>query len=81
MKEVIIRYKKAKTLAALKDLAKYLDYSVSESLPSKKDQEIEGGAVVKGDPSINIESLRAVFKGKNMDAAELRKEAWDREAR
>lgn len=60
MKEVTIKYKSKKSLEALKDLGKYLGFSVSESRVSKKNKEefhINGVTVIPGNNSIDISEL------------------------
>lgn len=66
MKEVTIKYKSNKTLEALKDLGKYLGFSVSENAPSKRKEDfhINGVSVIPGDESIDISELHEVFTGK-----------------
>jgi len=81
MKEVIIKYKNSKTLDALKDLGKYLGFSVSGEQPvTKKKQEfyINGVTMIPGDEAIDVSELHEVFTGKGMDAVELRKSGWQR---
>ncbi len=85
MPEVIITYKNAKTLEALKDFAKYFDFSIStpkKKSPSKKEGDriyfVNGVPIKKGDDSIDMTGLKQVFTGKNIDAKELRKKAWQR---
>jgi len=81
MKEVTIKYKNSKTLDALKDLGKYLGFSVSEQRPAvKRKQEfyINGVTVIPGDEAIDVSELHEVFTGKGMDATELRKSGWQR---
>jgi hypothetical protein len=81
MKEVTIKYKNSKTLDALKDLGKYLGFSVSEQQPaSKKEQKfyINGVTMIPGDAAIDVSELHDVFTRKGMDAAELRKSGWQR---
>lgn len=80
MKEVTIKYKDSKTLEALKDLGKYLGFTVSTP-------KAEGGMdiiyindvpIIRGDRSIDISELAKVFAGKELDAAHLRKSGWPR---
>ncbi len=84
MPEVTITYKNPKTLEALKDLSKYFDFIISKPKTKKKDKlpdntfTINGVTVVRGDSSIDISEMSDVFTGKNIDAKELRKEAWQR---
>ncbi|QEC77321.1 hypothetical protein [Mucilaginibacter ginsenosidivorax] len=81
MKEVTIKYKNSKTLDALKDLGKYLGFSVSEqrlAIKGKQEFYINGVTVIPGDETIDVSELHEVFTGKGMDAAELRKSGWQR---
>ncbi|HEY4323168.1 MAG TPA: hypothetical protein VGN20_04260 [Mucilaginibacter sp.] len=80
MKEVTVRYKTNKTLQALKDMGKYLGFTVDEQSSEKKDKLsfINGVPVIPGDNSIDITDLYAVFTGKELNAAELRNSGWQR---
>nr|WP_121272153.1 hypothetical protein [Pedobacter schmidteae] len=80
MKEVTIKYKSNKTLEALKDLGKYLGFSVSERVSSKRNEQnhINGVTVVPGDESIDISELHEVFTGKGLNATQLRSSGWER---
>jgi len=80
MKEVTIKYKSNKTLEALKDLGKYLGFSVSEQTSPKAKEEfyINGVKVIPGDDSIDISELHEIFTGKDLDAAQLRSSGWQR---
>ena len=91
MPEVIITYKNAKTLEALKDFSKYFDYSISapkkKAVPKKSiasDEKnndyfmVYGVTIMKRDKSINTDGLEKVFTGKHIDAKELRRKAWQR---
>jgi len=83
MKEVIIKYKDSKTLELLKSLAEYLDFSVSltikNKLPKKEYDYINGVPVIRGDSSIDVRKLKAIFTGKNPDPKKLRTEGWERQ--
>lgn len=74
MPQVTINYKKPETLKILKSLAKYLDFKVS----SDKDKSLSDDILIPGDKSLDIEALREVFTGKDIDAKELRRSAWKR---
>ena len=80
MKEVTIKYKSNKTLEALKDLGKYLGFTVNEQPVQKKEKLsfINGVPVITGDDSIDITDLHTIFTGKEVDATELRKSGWQR---
>jgi hypothetical protein len=75
MKEVTIKYRNNKTLEALKDLGKYLGFSVSENTVSKSKEDfyINGVRVIPGDESIDISELHEVFTGKDLNATQLRR--------
>ena len=74
MPQITISYKKPETLKILKSLAKYLDFQVS----ADKDKSRLDDILIPGDPSIDISELREIFSGKNIDAKQLRKQAWER---
>jgi len=76
MPEVVIKYKKPETLKILRGLAKYFDFKVS----AKKTEEISinGVTIIPADKSIDASDLTELFTAKNLDAAKLRKEAWQR---
>lgn len=80
MKEGTIKYKNNKTLDALKDLGKYLGFSVSETISarSKEGFYINGVKVIPGDESVDISELHEVFTGKGSNASQLRTSGWQR---
>ncbi len=82
MPEVTITYKNSKTLEALKDLSKRFDFSISKptkkEIPPENTFTINGVTIIRGNPSIDISEMSDVFTGKNIDAKELRKAAWQR---
>lgn len=80
MKEVTVTYKSNKTLEALKDLGKYLGFSVSEQTSSKTKEEshINGVRIIPGDDTIDISELHEIFTGKDLDATQLRSSEWQR---
>lgn len=75
MPEVVIKYKKPETLKILKLLAKYLDFEI---VPKNEDNKINGVSFIPGDKTIDIQELSKIFTGKNLDAKQLRKDAWTR---
>ena len=76
MPEVVIKYKKPETLKILKSLAKYLDFKVSSS---KVDPvSINGVTIIPADKNVDPSDLTELFTRTNVDAANLRKEAWQR---
>lgn len=80
MKEVIIKYRNNKTLATLKDLGKYLGFSVSDVSYSKTNNQtlINGVTLIEGDERVNLSELERIFTDKDLDAGELRKSGWQR---
>lgn len=80
MREVTIKFKSSKTLELLKSLASYLDFVVSSpSSPSpKKPSDKNKVAIIPADNSIDDSELSKIFSGKNINAAALRKTAWQR---
>ncbi|GAA4209932.1 hypothetical protein GCM10022289_36370 [Pedobacter jeongneungensis] len=81
MKEVTIKYKSDKTLEALRELGKYLNFSVSDHKVKKvaeKEADINGIPIIIGDPTVDIAELHEVFTGKGLSAEELRNNAWQR---
>jgi hypothetical protein len=79
MKEVTIKYKSNKTLEALRELGKYLNFSIADHKGKRQtEKDINGIPVIMGDGSIDISALHDVFTGKNLSAKELRDTAWQR---
>ncbi len=81
MKEVTIKYKSNKTLEALKELGKYLNFSVSDhkvKAAPQKQSSINGIPIIVGDAKVDIAELHDVFTGKNLSAKGLRDTAWER---
>jgi len=83
MKEGIIKYKDSKTLEILKSLSKYFDFKIAshkKAVINKNGYEyINNIPVIRGDSSIDVKQLNAIFTGKNLDAKKLRTEAWRRQ--
>lgn len=87
MPQVTINYKKPETLKVLKSLGKYLGFDVikdktkpnalADLLANEQHQRVKS-ILVPGDKSLNIDELREVFSGKDIDAKELRRSAWER---
>ncbi len=80
MKEVVIKYKSNKALEALRDLGKYLGFSISDTPIYKADPQpsINGVAVIPGDQTVDFSELKNVLTGKGLNANELRKSGWQR---
>lgn len=76
MPEVTIKYKKPETLKILKGLAKYFDFTVAVGKSKSNDK--LNDILIPGDPSIDITELKEIFTNKNLDAKQLRKDAWER---
>lgn len=82
MKEVIIKYKSNKTLEALRELGKYLGFSVLD-VPveeTNKHSSINGVTVIQGDETIDLSELNDVFTERHLNASELRRSGWQRNA-
>jgi hypothetical protein len=77
MPELLIRYNDNKTLQLLTDLAKYFDYEIAPAIDKSNSPKAPLN-LIPGDSSINPEELTEIFTGKNLDAQNLRKEAWKR---
>ncbi len=76
MLKAIIRYKKPETLKVLKGLAEYLDFEITNS--EDKTFKVNGVTVFPGNGAVDNSEMEAIFSGKDIDAAELRKRAWQR---
>jgi len=76
MPEVTIKYKKPETLKILKSLAKYFDFTVSSG--KKEQTSVNGITILPKDKNASLDELMDVFTGMNIDAAELRENAWQR---
>jgi hypothetical protein len=76
MPEVIIKYKSAKSLQALRDISKYFDFEVKAPVAKKAKENV----IVKGRGVTDetIRELTAVFSEAKMDAKKLRK-SWRRD--
>ncbi len=80
MPEIIIKYKKEKTLQALMDFSKYFDFVITtpKKTTKKKTLEANGVKIIPGDSSINTSGLNEIFTSANLDAKQLRNKAWQR---
>ena len=78
MPEVIIKYKKPETLKILKGLAKYFDFKVSTIKQKVKTHKLNGLTIIPASEKFDPTEMTELFTGKNIDAAKLRKEAWQR---
>lgn len=79
MPEIIIKYKSKRALQALKDFAKYFDYSIVMQEEKKlKSYLINGLTIEPANNSMNINEMEEIFSNRNIDAKNLRQDAWQR---
>jgi hypothetical protein len=81
MPEIIVKYKSKRTLAALRDFAKYFDYVISSPDVDENNKEqatLNGVTIIPADSSVDTSDLSKVFTGKNINPQQLRSEAWQR---
>lgn len=78
MPEAVIKYKTKRTLEALKDLAKYLDFSVVTPNEIERINNINGVTILPADDSVNTSEMEAIFSGRNINSKTLRQNAWQR---
>ena len=81
MPEIIIQYQNSKTLHLLKDLSKYFDFAIrwhDQNQKEEQEQIINGVTFIPPDETIDISSLTKMFSSRNLDAKNLRREAWQR---
>ena len=76
MPEVLLKYKKPKTLKMIKALAEYLDFEIFTV--KEKKVKINGITIIPADKSVDTSEMEALFSGRNLDAKELRQKAWQR---
>ncbi len=77
MPEVIIKYKNAKVLEALKDFAKYLDFVVELPKAKKKAKsDIDPSLPIVFAEKPDVTALAGIWKGRDISLEELRKNAW-----
>lgn len=83
MKEIIIKYNDSRTLALLKTLARFFNFSILSPKKQKTDKKayeyVNGVPIIPGDGSISIKELNEIFTGKNLNAQKLRTEGWQRQ--
>jgi hypothetical protein len=88
MPEVTVRYSSRESLDALIGIAGYLGLSVE--LPARegaarrekgsgRTERVGEASVVIPDEATDWDGLRSIFTDKGLDAAELRRKAWDRD--
>lgn len=80
MPELVIKYKNKRTLEALKDFAKYFEFSME--LPANANKTkiagINGVTILPADSSVDTSDLEAIFSGKQIDSKKLRNNSWQR---
>jgi hypothetical protein len=78
MPELIIKYKNKKTLEALKDFAKYFEFSVvtPQVISKGKTSKSKAVKIIPADSTIDTSELETIFSNKNLDAKQLREDAW-----
>jgi hypothetical protein len=77
MHEVTVKYKSAKALKALQDLAKMFDIVIESPVSSKPSSENGSGDMpitFAQDP--DVKALAGIWQGRDITLEELRKEAW-----
>jgi len=78
MPEIIVKYKTAKSLSALKDLAKYFDF-VLEKPKSKRaanNAAKPSSLPITFAENPDVTALAGIWKGKDISLNELREKAW-----
>lgn len=83
MKEIIVKYNDSRTLALLKTLAKFFNFSISPPGKQKSDKKtyeyVNGVPIIPGDSSVSIKELNKIFTEKNLNARKLRIQGWQRQ--
>lgn len=78
MHQVIVKYKSAKALKALRDLARIFDMVIesdaSENTPAVRDEPVSLPITFAENP--DFKALAGVWVDKEIDLKELRKQAW-----
>ena len=73
MPEIKIRYKNARTLRALRGIAKYFDFELEEGTISKRKATVIPITYAK---KADFKALAGIWKDKDIALGELRKKAW-----
>ena len=76
--KLVIEYNNPITLDFLRDFSKYFDFQILPESKKKKSTttSINGVTIVPADSAVDTSDLTKIFSGKNINAGELRKEAW-----
>lgn len=81
MPEIRIIYEKPEALKAIKDLAKRFDFKISNENGKKNEPYyIRGVKVLPPTEEFDPSDMSDIFTENNIDAAKLRKEAWQRKS-
>lgn len=75
MPEVIIKYKSAKALQLLKDIAKYFDFII-ETPQNKKGNKSQKDLPITFSDNPDVTALAGIWKGKDITLDDIRKKAW-----
>jgi hypothetical protein len=77
MPEIKIRYKRQRTLQALKDFARYFDYSiVNEREAGNNSYMIGNVSVIVPSAKSDARKLKGLFSDSNLSLKEIRKKVW-----
>ncbi len=77
MPEIKIRYKRQRTLQALKDFAKYLDFSiVNEKDADTKSYMLGNVLIVSPVSKTDVRKLKGLFSDSKLSLKEIRKNIW-----
>lgn len=77
----IIKYKNPDAIKVLKDIGKFLDFTIEQESPQDKNQSqgiefIDGVACLPPDPKADFKRLKGEFTGLNYSKDSLREKAW-----
>ena len=78
MPEIVIKYKSAKTLEVLMNIAKYFDFTIKKKEIAKKSSSVKKEDELPIDFAKNPDTsaLSGVWKHKDISLNELRQKAW-----
>ena len=77
MPQITISYQNQKTLQAVQDFAKHLDFIIEKPLnTNEKKTSLKVEKIVLVDFKIDISELTKIFSSRNIDASKLRSELW-----
>jgi len=79
MPEITIQYSNRKTLSLLRDLSKYFDFAIQDSITiEEKEESVNGVTLILPNDTVDISNLRKIFSSKGLNANQIRCEAWQR---